>query len=48
MFDESKRIFDLVASRVVVYVVGDAGFIGRIEDDEIHCVLTDSTPRSNA
>jgi len=47
-FNVSEGKFDLVASRVVVDVVGDARFVGRVEDDQIHGVLTNTSPRTNA
>lgn len=46
-FDESKGKLDLVAGRVVVDVVCDACFVGGIEDDQVHSVLSDSAPRTN-
>lgn len=48
MFDVGKWELDLVASRVVVDVVGDARFVRRVEDDQIHRILTHSSPAANA
>lgn len=47
-FDERERKFDLVSSRVVVDVVCDAGFVRRVEDDQIHCILANSAPCTDA
>jgi hypothetical protein len=46
--DEGERKFDLVASRIVVDIIGDTCLIRRIEDDEVHGILTDSAPGSDA
>lgn len=45
---ERERILDLVPGGVVVDVVRDATFFGRVEDDEVHGTLADSTPRADA
>lgn len=46
--DVGEGEFDLVSSRIVVDVISNASLIGRIEDDEIHCILPDATPGTNA
>ena len=47
ILDPSEGVFNLVSSRVVVDVVGDAGLLWRVKDDEIHLRLSDSSPRAN-
>lgn len=47
IFDVRKRILDLVAGGAIVDVVSDAGLVGRVEDDQIHCTLTDTAPGTN-
>lgn len=44
VLDVREWILDLVTSRVVVDVVGDAAFLGRIEDYEVHGTLSNATP----
>ena len=46
--DISEWKLDLVTSRIVVDVVGKASLVGRVEDDEVHGVLTHTTPGPNA
>ena len=46
--DEGEWELDFVASRIVVDIVGDAGFVRGIEDDQVHGVLADSPPGTNA
>lgn len=48
IFDESEGKFDLVAGRIVIDVVGQACFVGRIEDDQVHGILADAAPASDA
>lgn len=43
-----EGILDLVASRVVIDIVGDAGLVGRVEDDEIHGIETNTAPAADA
>ena len=45
--DVRERKFDLVAGRIIVDVVSDAGLVGRVEDDEIHGVLPNSSPSTD-
>jgi hypothetical protein len=40
--------FDLVTSRIVVDVVGDASLVRRIEYHQIHCILAYTAPGANA
>ena len=46
--DVSEWKLDLVTSRIVVDVVGKASLVGRVEDDEVHSILTHATPGPNA
>ncbi len=46
--DGREGILDLVASRIVVDVVGHDGLVGRVKDDEIHGVETNTTPGADA
>lgn len=48
VFDVGKWKFDLVSRRVVVDVVRDACLVGRIEDDEVHRILPDTSPAADA
>ncbi len=46
--DKGERVFDLVASGIIVDIVRDAGFVRRVEDDQVHGVLTHPSPRTDA
>lgn len=46
--DVGKWVLDLVPGLFVVDVVGHRTLIGRVEDDEIHHILTDTRPGANA
>ncbi len=46
-FDKGKGEFDLVACGIIIDVICDAGFVGRIKDDEIHGILSDATPTAD-
>ena len=49
VFDVGERELDLVAGRLVVDIVGQAGLLTEgIEGDEIHCVLAHASPCTNA
>lgn len=47
VLDPRKWIFNLVARRVIIDVISNASFFGRVENDEVHLALTDSSPRAN-
>lgn len=47
ILDESERVFDLVAGLVVIDVVCHASLLWSIEDDQVHRVLTHSSPGTN-
>lgn len=46
--DIREWVLNLVTSRVVVDVVGDALLLWRVEDNQIHAILTNTSPRANA
>ena len=48
VFDIRERILDFVSSRVVIDVVGHAGLLGGVEDDQVHGTLAHTAPRPNA
>lgn len=48
VFDVRERIFNLVSGLLIVDVVGHGALVRRIEDDEIHSVLPNSCPLSDA
>lgn len=43
-----KWVLDLISSLVVIDVVSHGTLVGGVEDDEIHCVLPDTRPLSDA
>ena len=45
--DEGEWEFDLVARGIIVDVVCDASFVRRIEDDEVHGILSYATPTAD-
>lgn len=44
VLDVGEWILDLVSGRVIVDIVGETGFVGRIEYDQIHGILSHPTP----
>lgn len=42
--DPRKRVFDLVASSVVVNVVSDTSLFRRVENDQVHLTLANTAP----
>lgn len=46
-FNGRERVLDLVASLLIVDVVGHSALVGRVEDDEVHGVLAHTRPLAN-
>ena len=43
-----EGVLDLVSGGVIVDVVGHAGLLWRVEDHQVHSILSDAAPASNA
>lgn len=48
VLDVGEGVLDLVAGLLVIDVVGHGALIGGVEDDEVHHVLANSCPFTNA
>lgn len=48
VLDVRKRVLNLVTGLLVVDVVGHCALVWRVKDDEIHHVLSDSSPLADA
>lgn len=48
VLDVCEGVLDLIPGGVVVNVIREAGLFGGIKDDQIHGILTHSTPCSYA
>lgn len=44
VLDVRERILDFVTSGIVVDIVGHAGLVGRVEDDQVHGILANAPP----
>lgn len=47
VLDVGERVFDLIASRVVVDIVSHASFVGGVENHQIHGILPDAPPATD-
>ena len=47
VLDPCEGVLDLITCGVIVDVVSDTRLFGRVENDQVHCALADTTPCSN-